>query len=99
MLLILPGNIGHPNSGYSLDVELIPRISMVDGCPINTDYRVVQLKDDSLPIHTCSCENHCSWDMCNLVHPPIECVVNTSSSWYWDSRKNAWVAQVILGNI
>ena len=49
-------------------------------------------------LSTCSCEEHCAWDLCRLVNPPNKCLRGTRSQWQWDSFKNAWVAQVIEGN-
>ena len=95
--------LDHGDTSYSLDIDSIPRSLAVEGCPKNGKYRKLKLIEYSIryPIYydfnTCSCENHCGWDMCNIVHPPQECLLNSSSSWYWDYRKNTWVAQVILG--
>ena len=72
-------------ASYSVDVDLIPR-SKTDACPRNTKYK------DGLG--SCSCEDHCGWDVCRLVVAPMECLVGTFSKWHWDHVKNAWVAQV-----
>ena len=82
--------------GYSLDTELIPRRT-TDVCPSNKPSRVFQQDSDSATFHTCSCEDHCSWDSCFLHHPPEECLSGTGSKWYWDSRMGAWVAQLVEG--
>jgi len=83
---------------YSLDVELIPHALTAEGCPKNRNYRILQLSEPSLQLQTCICDEHCSWDMCNLVNPPKDCLFNSSSNWNWDGLKNTWVAQVYLGN-
>ena len=61
-----------------------------DECRRNTLYK------DGLK--TCSCEDHCGWDVCRLEVPPVECLTGTYSEWKWDYMKNAWVAQVTQGN-
>ena len=48
---------------------------------------------------SCSCEDHCGWDLCRLSVAPPECIIGTFSEWQWDYVKKAWVAQVIQGNI
>ena len=45
----------------------------------------------------CSCEPHCSWDLCRLDERPIDCLYGTGSEWRWDDAQNAWVAQVEKG--
>ena len=45
----------------------------------------------------CSCEPHCSWDLCRLVGHPISCLQGTRSKWQWSRKKNAWVAQIVNG--
>ena len=82
--------------GRSLDVGLIPRRSL-DGCPKNKGRREFQYHTHLSPVDTCTCEDHCSWDMCLLVHPPEECMCGTGSQWYWDSGISVWVAQVVQG--
>lgn len=72
-----------------MELDLIPR-SEVNECPRNTQY-----KDG---IRTCSCEDHCGWDLCRLVKAPDDCIVGTHSEWQWDHVQTAWVAQVIPGN-
>ena len=84
-------------TGHSLDVGLIPRRTS-DGCPNNMGHRTFEYHIDFPPVDTCACEDHCSWDMCFLLHPPEECLCGTESKWYWDARLNAWVAQVVQGN-
>ena len=79
---------------YDLDVNLIPR-SPPNGCK-------VAKKRSKLGTfaQTCSCEEHCNWDLCRLVAPPIDCLRGTNSMWQWDDRKVAWVAQTVQnGNI
>ena len=73
---------------YSVDVELIPRAN-ANGCPSKTYYK------DGLG--SCSCENHCGWDLCRLVVAPTECITGTHSKWEWDDMKRAWVAQIQPG--
>ena len=75
---------------YSVKEDLIPR-SRDSKCTENA-----QFKDG---LGTCSCEDHCGWDVCRLIKAPIECISGSSSEWQWDSVKNGWVAQVILGNV
>ena len=48
---------------------------------------------------TCSCEDHCGWDLCRLTIPPMECIKGTHSEWQWDDTKRAWIAQVKPGMI
>ena len=71
---------------YSLDVSLLPR-TFVNDCPINSNYRA--------RFGTCSCDKHCSWDLCRASIPLIGCLLRTESMWMFDSLKNAWVAQHI----
>ena len=84
---------------YDKDVALIPR-QPLDGCPRGSLYRS--------DLGTCSCEyEHCSWDLCRLKDPPLDCLQRTMGSngkqwealsqWEWDYLKHAWVAQVIQG--
>ena len=55
------------------------------GCPQGTF--------DSL--NTCYCEDHCSWETCWLINPPLNCLSNIAneSVWAWNAQKNVWVAQ------
>ena len=76
-------------ASYAVDVELIPR-SKTNGCPKNTQYKN--------GLGSCSCEDHCGWDICRLVVAPRGCIEGTYSEWQWDHMKHAWVAQVTLGN-
>ena len=71
-------------------MDLIPRSSGKQ-CPTNSRYK------DGLG--TCSCEDHCGWDVCRLVRPPNYCILGTFSEWQWDTKKNGWVAQVVLGKL
>ena len=68
---------------------MIPRMSE-HGCPKNSEHR------DEL--NTCSCEDHCSWDLCRLETPPKSCLSGTNSNWRWNRIKSAWSAQISLGN-
>ena len=74
----------------SIKTELIPR-STNKQCPSNSRYK------DGLG--TCSCEDHCGWDVCRLVKAPDDCLLGTLSEWHWDTMKNGWVAQVVLGSV
>ena len=74
---------------YSIDVELIPR-SHRNRCPIGSKYRA--------RFGVCSCNRHCSWDLCRTIDPPNDCLAGTGSVWRWDQVKNAWVAQIDGGN-
>ena len=91
-------NISIINSGNSVDIELIPYTLTPEGCANKRNYRQFQLGGSSRHVQTCVCEDHCSWDMCNLAHPPQGCLRNTTSNWYWDSVRDTWIAQVDLGN-
>ena len=70
---------------YNLDINLIPRSPQV-GCKVGYTRS---------KFGTCSCEEHCNWDLCRLVDPPRDCLRNTNSIWQWDDRKIAWVAQTL----
>ena len=74
---------------YGLDVSLIPQSSK-DGCSSNKIYRE--------RFGTCSCDTHCSWDLCRSLIPPSDCLLGTDSIWRWDNVKNAWVAQLLEGD-
>ena len=45
----------------------------------------------------CTCNEHCSWDLCRLAEPPKTCLVGTNSEWHWDSLKNGYAAQIVTG--
>ena len=75
---------------FSLDLDLIPR-RPENGCPNKKPYKNVY------DFQTCSCENHCSWDLCRLHDPPGQCLAGTGSTWKWDILKSSWVAQVVQG--
>ena len=79
---------GAVNSEYSIEVNQIPTPPK-DGCPMHTDKKT--------RVGTCSCEEHCSWDLCRLKEPPDDCLFEARSEWTWDYKKNAWVAQLIKG--
>ena len=68
--------------------SLIPR-SSGSNCLTNRSYRA--------KLGVCSCEPHCSWDLCRLVETPIDCLNGTSGKWKWDDRQNSWVAQIDQG--
>ena len=80
------------------ELDLIPHVLTPEGCAKNTSYRKFQLMENLPTLHMCVCEDHCSWEMCNLAHPPQYCLRNTGSNWNWDSHSDTWVAQVDLGN-
>ena len=84
---------------YSVDVDLIPH-SNANECPMNTQYKngfwKANYRDGD---GSCSCEDHCGWDVCRLVLPPTECVDGAFSEWKWDYVMSAWVAQVTLGTL
>ena len=82
------------NSGNPVDTELIPHTLTPEGCKTNRNYREFQLSKHSPTIQTCVCEDHCSWDMCNLAHAPHDCLMNVTSRWQWDYFKDTWVAPV-----
>ena len=46
-------------------------------------------------LHTCFCEDHCSWQACRLLDPPHNCLssFNTDVVWAWDFDQMYWVAQ------
>ena len=46
----------------------------------------------------CTCDDHCSWDLCRTFDPPIDCLFGTNSRWEWDPPRNAWVAKIFEGN-
>ena len=58
------------------------------GCPFGT-YN---------SLHTCFCEDHCSWEACRLLNPPLNCLTefDKQAVWAWDSVKYAWVAQGMI---
>ena len=74
---------------YSVHVDLIPRPNP-NQRPKKIEYRE--------GLGSCSCEDHCLWDVCRLVQGPKECLLGSFSEWKWDNIKNGWVAQVILGS-
>jgi len=57
-----------------------------DGCPENSFARD--------RFDTCTCEEHCSWDLCRLEDAPSACLKGTFSKWVWAKHKMAWVAKV-----
>ena len=76
------------NKDYTLDDSSIPRASN-DKCEVNPAYRT--------RFGVCSCNEHCSWDICRLFEPPDDCIPGANSEWKWDNLKNAYVAQIIDG--
>ena len=70
-------------------VDLIPRRNDYH-CPKNSIYKE--------GLGSCSCEDHCGWDVCRLVKAPDECIQQIFSEWQWDTIKHGWVAQVVLGS-
>ena len=75
-------------TGYSLDVFSIPRATN-DRCPLTATYRT--------RFGVCTCNDHCSWDICRLLDPLDDCLLGTNSEWKWDNLKNAYVAQITDG--
>ena len=75
---------------FGLELDLIPR-QPADGCPEGTLHRIAYDFD------TCSCGQHCNWDMCRLDDPPNECLIGTGSAWQWDALKASWAAQITEG--
>ena len=71
---------------YIVEVSLIPRAGN-DEC--KATYRA--------RFGVCTCNDHCSWDICRLLEPPDDCLLGKNSEWKWDSLKNAFVAQIIDG--
>ena len=71
-----------------MNVDLIPR-TILGRCRNGGEYRT--------ELGTCSCEEHCNWDSCRLTDPPMKCLEELYSSWYWDYIRGFWVAQVIRG--
>ena len=65
------------------------------GCPQNT-YDVIHRKDWE-DLSFCLCEDHCSWNGCNLEDPPLNCLLENESTWLWDSRKQFWIAGLLPG--
>ena len=86
------------DSGYSMDVELIPYTLTGEECPSNGNYIETKLNEVFPIMQVCLCEDHCAWHMCNLVHPPKGCLEKNPSEWHWDGRMNTYIAQVVLGN-
>ena len=84
-----------------MDLESIPYTLIGEECSSNGNYREFKFHEYSMNIstimHTCLCDEHCSWEMCNFADPPKGCLENINSNWQWDDRKNTWVAQVVLG--
>ena len=66
---------------YSLDVNLIPRSSMND-CPKDSSFRA--------RFGVCTCNDHCSWDLCRTAVAPNDCLKGTNSTWKWDHKQTAW---------
>ena len=46
---------------------------------------------------TCYCEDHCSWEVCRLLNPPLNCLLSMQGDafWSWDLIRKSWVAQGI----
>ena len=68
--------IVEPNANKSL-VPIRPS----EGCPEGTIDGIT----------TCFCEDYCSWNICRLKHPPINCPMVMSWQWYSDGMH--WMAQ------
>ena len=44
-------------------------------------------------LDTCYCEEHCTWKMCFITHPPKDCLIGTGFGWTWSSTKTCWIAR------
>ena len=73
---------------YILNVSSIPRAAN-DECLVSATHRA--------RFGVCTCNEHCSWDLCRLLEPPDDCLLGTNSEWKWDNLKNAYVAQITDG--
>ena len=73
---------------YILNVSTIPRAPYED-CEVSASYRN--------RYGVCTCNEHCSWDICRLLEPPDDCLLGTNSEWKWDNLKNSYVAQITDG--
>ena len=76
-----------PVKDYNQDISLIPRASK-ENCEIKEAYRA--------RFGVCTCNEHCSWDLCRVLDPPRDCLRETNSEWKWDDLK-AYVAQIVKG--
>ena len=74
---------------YALDEGIIPSFPH-HRCPFKQHYRD--------RFGACTCDSHCSWDLCRTSVPPPDCLLGTHSTWKWDKVKNAWVALIIQGD-
>ena len=83
---------------YSLLVSLIPRSYSSTLSSHPSFDRCLSNKVQRARFGTCSCDAHCSWDLCRSSYPPSGCLLGTGSIWKSDSIKNAWVAQLLEGN-
>ena len=77
-----------PTKDYGLNISSIPRSSK-ENCAIKATYRP--------RFGVCTCNEHCSWDLCRVSDPPNDCLWGTGSEWQWDDLKNAYVAQIFTG--
>ena len=75
---------------YGLQMNMLPHSSQA-ACLQTNIYRA--------RFGTCSCDTHCSWDLCRSSNPPPECLLGTDSVWKLDNAKDAWVAQILEGNV
>ena len=62
-----------------------------NGCPKNTR---LHYRGENEEYMTCSCEEHCSWDLCRLEEAPEACLQGTARQWVWNPIKNAWATQI-----
>ena len=72
-----------------VDYRLIPSASSAAGCPTHSSYRE--------KFRACSCEPHCSWDLCRLVEKPADCLQGPNIEWKWENKLYAWIAQMGQG--
>ena len=89
LLACLPHFISLVDSDV-IDLDLIPR-QPADGCYERSVKR--------LHFSTCTCQDHCRWDICRLADPPNECLFGTGGNWIWASREKTWIAQVTGGSM
>ena len=97
-LFIVTNN--HPNLIYNLSIQATTIDYSLDGSLIPRSFKGYCLSDKIYRerFRTCSCDNHCSWDLCRSFTPPTDCLLGPDSVWKLDNVKNAWVAQRLGGN-
>ena len=75
--------------GSKIDYRLIPSVTSKAECTGDSTYRE--------KYGVCSCEPHCSWDLCRLEERPVGCLQGAEIEWQWDNSLHAWVAQMDKG--